>query len=196
MSRERGNYALLAALALRDDGAALAVDAFFAAGFAFAGAAFPVTAFLAESRLLDAVVFLAAAGFRPAGAFLISAFLAGAALALVVVDFAAGVDLVVAALDAGAFFAGVTFVVDFVVDFVEVGFFATTGFFAVTLAALAGAALGLATALGAFGSGLFSLVARGSGAREALGGSLTRPEGPLGRTNTPFSAPVVMALLS
>jgi len=95
--------------------------------------------------------------------------------------------LVAAALTVGAAFA-------FTAGFLAVLDFAVVAF---VVAVLAGRALaaGLVAALGAAFAGLFSLDAEVSVALEVFGGNFTRPEGPLGRTKVPLSAPVAMALL-
>jgi len=78
----------------------------------------------------------------------------------------------------------------FVAGFLVVADLAVVAF---VVAVFAGRALvaGLGTAL----AGLFSFEAEVSVAFAALGGSFMRPEGPLGRTKVPFSAPLPMALL-
>jgi len=161
-----------------------------AAAFALAGALVPVTAFFAVLRFDAEVVFLTGAGFLPA-----VVFFAGTAFALVeAADFVAedlaavweAGFLAAAALTTGTVFA-------FTAGFLAVLDFAVVAF---VVAVLAGRALVAAlTALGAAFAGLFSLEAEVSVVLEALGGNFTRPEGPLGRTKVPLSAPVAMALL-
>jgi len=142
--------------------------AFLPAALAFVAAVVPVTAFLAGARLLGAVVF-----------FAVVFFAADAALALPARTFlgagAGALDLVVAA----AFFAGGGLVA--VLD-------AETG---LAFALEAGLVLEAGLPLEA---GLFSLDDVSTGL--ALGANLTLPDGPLGRTKTPFSAPVLIAFAS
>jgi len=165
---------------------ALVADAFLALE---AGVS-PVTAFFAAPFLVVVVFF--ATGF-----FFVTVFLG------VAVDFlAAGAFLAVglAADLAAGFAAGFDSPDDFFVVAVF-AFFAVAVAFVVLIGLLAGGSLcvevlvmllGFALA-GFFGAGFaFSLVAWGV----ALGASLTLPEGPLGSTNVPFSAPWVIALLS
>jgi len=165
--------------------------AFEAAAFAFAGAVVPVTAFLAAPRLEAAVVFFAAgAVFLPATTFL------GAALALVAVGLATGLAL--AAVLAAADFLATAVVLLVPVDLAEADVAVVRGLGAVFLGIVALAlavlaALGFAATFG-LGAGLFSFAAEVSLA--VFGGSFTRPEGPLGKTNVPFSAPEAIALLS
>lgn len=181
--------------------------AFFAAALAFVVAPVPVAAFFAGTRLAVVVVFLLLVALLAVDVFL------GAALALVEDTFtedaflaAAVVRAVPVGLEAAA---DVAVVLGFAADF-----FATTGFFAVLVALVLAAVLDLvatdlvvaclpvvvlgvdlAVADLTFVVGLFSLVAEVSTAL-VFGASLTRPEGPLGRTNTPFSLPDVSALAS
>jgi len=191
---------------LLEDDVGLAAAAFFAgafvvlvlaAVFAFAAGVFPITAFFAESRREVAVAFFAvvaldllAAGFT---AFLVVAFgLELAALVEVALDFVAVVALVnfeaAGFLTAGFAAAGLlVFLVVRVVDLLAMGLAALD---AVDLAFVAAA--GLAT----LEAGLFSLASDASALVAFLAGSLTRPEGPLGNTRVPLSAPVAIALLS
>jgi len=143
--------------------------AFFAAA-TFLVAVAPVTAFFADARLEAVVVFLAGAVFFPA-----TTFLAGA-LALVVVDLAGGFG---AGLATGFFAAAV--------GFLSAGFLADVALVVAVLATL-----GLVAVL-ALEAGLFSLAEVSA---LTLGASLTLPLTPLGKEKVPFSAPVVMALLS
>jgi len=142
----------------------------------------PVTAFFAAPFLME-VVFLAT------GFFFVTVFLG------VAVDFlAAGAFL------AAGFVAGFDSPDDFFVV-VVFPFFVVAVAFVFLIGLLAGGSLcvevlvmllGFAL-VGFFAAGFaFSLVAWG----DALGASLTLPEGPLGSTNVPFSAPWVIALLS
>jgi len=157
------------------------VDEAFAGGLAaaFAAGAFLVGAFFAAALALAGAVVL------------VTVFFAAPRLLAVVVFFAA----VVFALPASAFLGAGTF---FAVDVLDVVvFLATTGFAAaldlVVVDFVAGVfAFGFAAAAFGLAAGLFSLAADVSGAL-ALGASLTRPEGPLGRTKTPFSVPVAKA---
>jgi len=188
-----------------DLAAALLAGDFLAAALAFAGAVSPVTAFFAAPRLEGAVVFFVVAAFF-AGAFFVEAALGLAAAGLVAAVLAeAGL--------AGAGFAALDFVVE-VVRVVPVAldavFFAplalalalvavVRGFGAafftlVDLVVVALVVFGLAATLG-LTAGLFSLAAEVS-LFPPFGESFTRPEGPFGRTNSPFSAPLAMALLS
>jgi len=163
---------------------ALVAFAVVALGFGFAAAFFgfdsPVTAFLAGA-------FLALLAFLVAGFFTTVVFL------VVVFDFFAVDEYflvaptagVVAGLDIVAFglavlealvFKGFLVVVDF---FIGVAFLVTVDFVLVAAGFLeAGLAFSLAASLLPFPA------------------SLTFPEGPLGRTKVPFSAPCAIALLS
>jgi len=149
-------------------GAAFLTGAFFAAVLALDVAVVPVTAFFAGARLLAVVVFLVAAAL--ALGLPATTFLGAGFLA------AAGLAL------AGAAFLGAAALV--------VAFAAALG-----LAVEALAALGLAAVALALEAGLFSLAAEDS-AGLVFGASLTLPDGPLGRVNTPFSAPEVIAFES
>jgi len=165
----------LGTLAAGLGGAALA---FFATTFFVV--VFFTGAFLLVALALDAAVVPVIAFF--AGARLLAAvvFFAGAALAL-----PAGTFLV-----AGALGLAVVVVVVFLADeglaLLVVG----------TVLALAAPALGLEAGLieGTLEAGLFSLADVSAGLD--LGANLTLPEGPLGRTKTPFSAPALMAFAS
>jgi hypothetical protein len=163
----------------------------FAAAFALAEDVVPVTAFFAVPRREAVVVFLVEAGFLAAGAFL-----AGVALALEVVArdedlaevgfFAADVvRLVPEDLGAAAFFVVVALVAAVLVVAVLV---------VAVLVVVVLAGFRFATTFD-FGAGLFSLVDEGS-VFTFFGGSFTRPEGPLGNTNSPRFSPVAIALLS
>jgi len=185
---------------------------FAAAALAFDEGAVPVAAFLAAPRLEGDAVFFAGEAFFAGAAFLAGAALglAGAALGLA----GAALGLAGAALGlAGAAFAALALLaatVRAVPVVLGAGFFVVpvlaavlvavvrglgAGFFALAvLVAVALAGFALAGAL-AFDAGLFSLVAEVS-LLPPLGESFTRPEGPLGRTNVPFSAPLAIALLS
>lgn len=140
----------------------LLVGAFLAADLAFAGALVPVAVFFATPRLDAVVVFFAEVGF---------------------------------ALPARVFFGAAAFLVAAAAGFARlavVDFFVITGFAAgaLDLAAVAFVVpdlVALAAGL-AFVAGLFSFAAEVS-ADLALGASFTRPEGPFGRTKTPFSVP-------
>jgi len=166
-----------------------------AAVFAFVEAVDPVTAFFAVPRLATVVVFFAGATFLPA-----RTFLGGAAFALTGAGLAAG--LAAAVLVVVDDLLAATAVLDFVVDdlaAVEVAVVLGLGAGFFTVLALVEAVLavfdfGFAGALG-LAAGLFSFVADVS-CRAFLGGSFTRPEGPLGKMNVPFSAPVAMARLN
>jgi len=163
-------------------GAFLLVGAFLAAAaLTLVGALVPVTAFLAVPRFEGVVVFFAGAGFLPARIFF-GALAAAAFETLVVSDFFS------AFLGATVLTPAVA-VFDFVTDFLETADLAATAF---VEAALAGRAL--VTGLGATAfAGLFSFDAEVSAGLAFLGGSLTFPAGPLGKTKIPFSAPVAMA---
>jgi len=167
----------------------LAVGFLAATALALAGALAPVTAFFAAPRFDEGVVFFTGADFLPATVF----FGAGAAFALVAADFvaeffaAAAGFLVVTDLPVVVAFA-------FVAGFLAVVALAVAAFVVAALVAIF-AGRDLVAGLGAAFAGLFSLEAEVSVTLAALGGSFTRPEGPLGRTKVPFSAPVVMALL-
>jgi len=158
---------LAAGLAVSFFGAALFAGIFLAADLAFDAAVVPVTAFLAGARLLAVVVFFAGAAL---------------ALALLARTFLGAAFLIAGALalvELTAFFA--------VVDLVAL-LGAGVAFVVFVLVAIA---LGLEEGLEA---GLFSLDDVSAGL--TLGANLTLPEGPLGRTKTPLSAPVLMALAS
>jgi len=141
--------------------------AFLPAALAFDAAVVPVTAFFTGARLL-ATVFLAAGA---ALALLARTFLGGGALALTAVAafLGGGLEAVLVA-ETGLAFALVA-----------------TGL--VLLVLEAGLAAGLDLE-----AGLFSFDAVSAGLD--LGANLTLPEGPLGRTKTPLSAPVLMAFAS
>jgi len=145
---------------------------FLAAALAFDAAVVPVTAFFAGARLLATVVFFVAVFFA-----------AGAALALPARTFlgagAGALDLVAAA----AFFAG---------GGLEALLDTETGLTVLVFAFVA--VLVLERGLLDLEAGLFSLDDVSTGLD--LGANLTLPEGPLGRTKTPFSAPVLMAFAS
>jgi len=168
-------------------GTAFFAGAFLAAVLALDVAVVPVTTFFAGARLLAVVVFFAATGLAlglPAMTFLGAAFLTVVALGFAgtCVDFLT----VAAALPAEAALVGLD---DLVVDALVVVDLAAVGFEVVDLAVVD---FGLAVA--AFlEAGLFSFAAEDSAGLD-LGASLTLPERPLGRTNTPFSVPEVMAL--
>jgi len=143
--------------------------AFLLAALAFDAAVVPVAAFFAGARLLAGVAFFAGAALAlalPARTFL------GAALGL------AGIP---------AFFAGALGVL----LAVEVGLVVFALVVAVLETGLAVLEAGLEATLEV---GLFSLADVSTGLD--LGANLTLPEGPLGRTKTPFSAPVLMAFAS
>jgi len=190
--------------------AGLAAAAFFAGALAifglapvlaFATGVFPVTAFLAESRREDDVVFLAVvvldldtAGFIT---FLGAAFgLGAAALVELVLAFVVAVDF-----EAGVF-AGATFGVAGFLEIVALLTARVVDLVAAGLAALVVFVVALELGVGlvaleaGFAAGLFSLASDASVFAAFLGGNLTRPEGPLGKTRVPLSAPVAIALLS
>jgi len=179
-----GVHAFFAAFLVTDEEPVLATG-FLAAGF-FATAVFalvvelvPVTAFLAVPRFDGAAVFLAGTLFLPARVFL------GAAEAL---SFEVGVSAVEAF--ATGFLVAAFAVPPDVVFLVAEAF----GVVALVVVALVERELVGALTLDAGLAGLFSLEAEVSTGLAALGGSLTLPEGPFGRTKVPFSAPVAMAL--
>jgi len=136
-------------------------------------AAFLATGFLAVVFFAVAVVVVFLAG---AAAFLTGAFLAAEEYFLAVVV------LVLAAA------AAVASALAFAIVRAVVGFFAEAGLTAVTL--------GLVAVVFATGFLVTGLVFSLASPARALGASLTFPEGPLGRLNTPFSLPEVMARLS
>jgi len=152
--------------------AALAFD-FVAAFFGFDS---PVTTFLAGT-------------FFAVLAFLAIGFFAAVGLAFPVVLAFFAVDVYFLVVDAG--FDRVVLAAAFGLAVAVVGVLAFNGFLAVVVfLAVAGLALVVAGFLAAglvfsFAASLFPFVA-----------SLTFPEGPLGKTNVPFSAPCAMALLS
>jgi hypothetical protein len=179
-----------------------------AAVLAFAAGVFPVTAFLAESRREEDVVFfvvvvldLAAGDFV---VFLTEAFGLVAALVEVAFDLLAGAALVdddfeavgflAAVLVAVGFLAIVVFLVVRVVDLVAAALVAFVALDATGLDFVAAA--GLVAFEAGFAAGLFSLVSDASVLAAFFGGNLTRPDGPLGKTRVPLSAPVEIALLS
>lgn len=133
-------------------------------------ATFPVEVsfFAGAFALFVAAIFAFAPAVEP-----VTAFFAGARLDAVVVFFT-GPAL---ALPASVFFGGA--------GFLAVGTFAAAGFFLVGPVTVFVASLALV-----FEAGLeFSLAAPVL----TLGANLTLPEGPLGKTKTPFSAPTVIA---
>jgi len=149
-------------------------------GVAFFGAFF-AGAFLLAVLAFDAAVVPVAAFF--AGARLLAgvAFFAGAALALALpartflgaalgLAFAGALGVLLAVEAALVVFALVVAVLETGLAVLEAGLAAT------------------------FEAGLFSLADVSTGLD--LGANLTLPEGPLGRTKTPFSAPVLMAFAS
>lgn len=179
-----------------------------AAVLAFAAGVFPVTAFLAGSRREEDVVFfvvvvldLAAGDFV---VFLTEAFGLVAALVEVAFDLLAGAALVdddfeavgflAAVLVAVGFLAIVVFLVVRVVDLVAAALVAFVALDATGLDFVAAA--GLVAFEAGFAAGLFSLVSDASVLAAFFGGNLTRPDGPLGKTRVPLSAPVEIALLS
>jgi len=173
-----------------------------AAVLALAAGVVPVTAFFAAPRLAVEVVFFSTEGFLPAYVFFTGAslffegagtFFAGAFLAAVA-GFAAGLaDLAVAAFFGAAAVRPLDFAV---VALAAAGFFAVIGLALAALVVVALVAFGLAAVFVTLAAGLFSFAAEVSVALVALGGSFTRPEGPLGSTKVPFSAPTAIALLS
>jgi len=121
----------------------------------------------------------------------------GLGAAALVAGFAAGLGLV-AALGLAADFLAAAVVLLVPADLAEADVAVVRDLGAAFLAVVALvvavlAVFGFGTTLG-LGAGLFSFAAEVSLAD--LGGSLTRPEGPFGKTNVPFSAPVAIALLS
>jgi len=148
---------------------------------AFFGFDSPVTAFLAGA-------FFAVLAFLAAGFFAVVVLAFPVALAFFAVDVYFLVVVVVVAVAAG-FVVGALVALGLAATGVEVlafnGFFVVIAFFVVVALALAAA--------GFLEAGLvFSLAA----SPFPFPASLTLPEGPLGRTNVPFSAPCAMALLS
>jgi len=169
-------------------GAALALDVLLAV--------LPVTAFLAPPRLVLDLVFFSGATFFPAyvffGAgsvfFAVDALTAGFAG----LEGAAGFLTVLAedALVVEVFEDGALRVVEdlvVVVDFPVEVFDFDPGFVAGFEAALVGG-------FEVFEVGLFSFAS--SEVLRVFGAIFTRPDGPLGRWKTPFSAPTAIALLS
>jgi len=143
-------------------------------------AAFFAVVFLAAVLALDAAVVPVIAFFGGARLLAAVAFFAGTALAL---GLPARTFLGVAFLAAGAL--GLVELTAFLVVVVLVALFDAGAAF--VLFALVAADLGLE-------AGLFSLDDVSAGL--TLGANLTLPDGPLGRTKTPFSAPVLIALAS
>jgi len=171
-----------------------------------------VAVFFAGTLGFEAVVFVLVVFLAPmidffAGARFAAVFLAGAAgfvaffvvVELFFTDLAAGLA---AGLVGGlvVFLAGAAFFVPEERFGVVATFFERTG----AGAFLAGLATGLDFAAAAFGFLAAALGLRGGGggvafslpaSDRALGDSLTLPDGPLGKANTPFSAPLAIALL-
>jgi len=167
---------------------------------------FPVTSFLAVSRREDEVVFLVEVvlptdfedGFK---AFLV----AGPALVFVVVlpfvavfvGLAATLGSLTSFLTVALFVASLDSLVavSLVADFFAVeDFAALVAVVDLDLVDFTGTFL-VVVGLDAF-AGLFSLVSVSSFLVVLFGGSLTRPERPLGRKKIPLSAPLEIALLS
>jgi len=159
---------------------------FFEAGF------FPVTSFLAASRREDEVVFFAEAALEVDFEEGFKAFLvAGSALGFAFVLEAAFAGLAATLSSLASFFTVVLFAVSLAsleaVSFLAAGFFVAADFVALEVvdldpdlvAELAGAFL-VEVDLEAF-AGLFSLVSVSLFLATVFGGSLTRPERPLGR---------------
>jgi len=168
-----------------DAGLALDVGAAFAFDLTAAGfLASPVTDFFAVPFLTVVVFFVVVVDFLAAAVFLVVrvAFLTGSFFAVEVYFLVVAVDLVV------AFFAAVV-AFDAPPSRPVVVFFVAVGF---AMAALGLAGTGFVPA-DLLETGLvFSLAA----STRAFGANLTLPEGPFGRTNVPFSLPVVMARFS
>jgi len=144
-------------------------DAFLAAAvLAFDALVVPVTAFFAGARLLATVIF----------------FAGDLGLGLPARTFLAAAGFLGATLDLTAFFAVV------VLGVVLATILGAGGAFGLALVVTAD----LSLEAGLLGVGLFSLDEVSAGLD--LGANLTLPEGPLGRTKTPFSAPAVIAFAS
>lgn len=166
--------------------------AFFAEALAVVFVVLPVAAFLAGVRLEVVFLVVAVAFGLPASVFFGEVFVA----VLVEVFFAGAAFFVVAAaLGVAVFLVVVVGLLVLVVAFALVADdFAET--FALVVLAFAVffsvVVLGFGLVAVFLAAGLFSFAS--ASAALALGASLTRPEGPFGRTKTPFSLPVLSAL--